>query len=148
MEQDLFDKIKEASQEGVITPSNSVWDKLEQKLETESRVIPPPKKIFNLSFRKWAIAASVIILVGAYGLLNQLGSGTIDSTAVHLEDLHTLEVNPRHNIAPVGESSTIPSIRMARTINAAYKGIDEGNAGKKLMKRKFSDSNTSEYGLG
>ena len=148
MKQDIFDKIKEASQDGIVTPSNAVWDKLERKLGAESHSIPPPRGIFQMSIKKWSIAASVLVLIAAYGILNNLGSTTSEATAIPLEDLHTLEVNPRYNISPVGESSTIPSIRMARSINATYKGIDEGSADKKLMKRKIIGANNTEYGLG
>ena len=148
MEQDIFDQIKEASANGKVTPSNFVWDKLERNLDADSQSISPPTKTFQLSFKQWSIAASVLVLIGAYGIVNQLGNNNIESTAIQLEDLHTLEVNPRYNVSPVGESSTIPSIRMARSINATYKGIDEGSADKKLMMKTNAKVEHTEYGLG
>ena len=148
MEQNIFDQIKEVSTNGVITPANKVWDKIERKLDADSQSIPAPSKTFQLSFSKWSVAASVLVLLGAYGILNHLGSSNIESTTIQLEDLHTLEVNPRHNVSPVGESSTISSIRMARSINATYKGIDEGSADKKLMMKTNTKVKGTEYGLG
>ena len=149
MEQDIFDKIKEAAKEGKVTPSAAVWNHLERRLDSKRASTNPEVKSVRLfSFRKWSIAASVLVLIGAYGVLNQLGNRTVTSTAIQLEDLHTLEVNPKYNVAPVGESSTIPSIRMARSINAHYKGINEGSADKKLMERNSVSGQEEEFGLG
>lgn len=149
MEQDIFDKIKDASVNGSVTPSDAVWDKLERRLDTETVAIPSEAKVFSFfSFKRLTIAASVLILIGAYGTLHHLGQNSVDSTAIQLEDLHTLEVNARYNAPPVGESSTIPSIQMATSINTTYKGINEGSADKKLMDRRGNSAKKTEYGLG
>jgi len=149
MEQDIFNKIKEASQHGAVNPSDAVWNKLERRLAADTSTAPPPTKIFSFfSLRTLSIAASVLVLIGAYGVFSDIGGNKMESTAIQLEDLHTLEVNPRYNVSPVGESSTIPSIQMARSINATYKGIDEGSADKKLMERRSTRDRNTEYGLG
>jgi len=149
MEKELLDRIKQTADSAEMKPSPRVWSQLEDRLNTQDHVLPPPAKAVKVfSLRKWSIAASIIVLVGVYGLLNTLGSDTTDAAVVQLEDLHTLEVNPLQNVAPVGESSTIPSIRMARSMNSGYKGINEGSADKKLMKRKFLSVDNQEFGLG
>ncbi len=150
MEQQLFDKIKDAAKEGNVIPSDAVWNKLEIRLDAKNTSVPPPSESVKLfSFRRWSIAASILVLIGAYGVLNHLGNRTsMKSTAIQLEDLHTLEVNPRYNVAPLGESSTIISIQIARSINATYEGINEGSADKKLMGRSKTKSEDLEYGLG
>ncbi len=151
MKQELFDKMKQVSRDGGATPSNAVWERLERRLDADRKISarPPLAKVHRLfSFKRLSIAASVLVLIGAYGVLNHLGTNTAPTAAIHLEDLHTLQVNPRYNIAPVGESFTIPSVHMMRSIRTTYQGIDEGSADKSLIRRVMTNGTSKEFGLG
>ena len=143
-EQDLFKQIKEAAKDGVVVPSDAVWNRLSGRLDQKDERMNPPKRIFNLfSLKSLSIAASVMVLIGAYSLLNMLDDKVNNSTAIQLEDLHTLEVNPNYNIPAVGNAATIPSAHLLKPLLSSYKTIEEGDANKELIRKK-----PDEFGLG
>lgn len=148
-QKDLFDTIKEKGQSGEISPSNVVWERLETRLDqNDKKEVPPPSRPRIFSLRNMSIAASIVLVIGAYAVLNTLDHNTDTTTAIQLEDLHTLEVNPKFNIPVAGESATIPSVRTIRYLPTNYQAIEEGAPSKKLVPRQASKSSNKEYGLG
>jgi len=147
---DLFEKIKETSNQATVQPTNDVWAKLEQRLDADKSTEEPPsrfKKLFTLG--RLSIAASILLVIGAYTALNFLGKSPDTTTAIQLENLHTLEVNPRYNIPVAGESATIPSVRAIRATPVIYQAdIKEGSADKKLVPRIIYKEENKEFGLG
>ena len=144
----FFNEINKVSADAKVTPSDAVWQRLEQRLNEQAVLIEPPVKSLNyFSVRRLAFAASIIILIGAYTVLNNLGTETGATQIIQLEDLHTLEINPKYNIPAAGESSTIPSVRLVRSIQGTYKGIEEGSANQRLVP-KTVETKEKEYGLG
>lgn len=138
---ELYDQMKSTSNDAIYQPSSETWDRLEEMLDKSRPTKHRPYKIFGLT-TDWRIAAGLLLLFGLGGLMMTQKSpfAAKDQTAIQLEDLHTLQVNPRYHTPHVNDATTIPSSIFMNTKSPA-KVIEEGTSEQKIVVRK-------EYGMG
>jgi len=124
---DISDLIRDNQHKLEERPSPRAWNKLEEKLD--GQLEQPPKRKSTLIYRRLALAAAVVLLVGVISVLNFNNNSQSKDVAAAKWDSDNLET-----IANAGDEDFRKLIeRQRRLKNATKNSIQEGDQTKKLL---------------